>query len=78
MVLYTTVTTIFIYLPMYLAVLGLKLWYVGSLNPDLWHMGSSSLIRDQTGPLRGECGVFATGSPGKSLPLSYFRTFPSL
>ena len=47
MVLYTTITSIFIYLPIYLAVLGLKLQFMGSLNSYLWHVGSSSLIRDQ-------------------------------
>ena len=47
MVLYTTITTVFIYLPIYLALLGLQLRYVGSLNSYMRHVGSSALIRDQ-------------------------------
>ena len=40
----------------------------GMQDLSLWQVGSSSLTRDRTlGPLNWECGVSATGPPGKSL-----------
>ena len=77
--LYTTITTVVIYLPIYLAVLGLKLRYVGSLNPDLWHMGSSSLIRGQTWALcvgsAESLPLDHQGSPDHCLILEHFLHF---
>lgn len=39
-----------------------------------WHVGSSSLMRDQTqAPCFWDCRVLATGLPGKSQELVFFE-----
>ena len=45
-------------------------------DPHLWHVGSSSLTRDQTwAPLHWKHGVLATGLPGKSVVLLGLTNF---
>ena len=49
----------------------LDLWH---MNSQLWHVGASSLTRDQIpGLLHWELGVLATGPPGKS-PIPFHTT----
>ena len=74
---YTTSTTwkalyIYTYRWICMTVPGLS-WGTRDLQSLLWHVGSISWPRMEPGPLRWECGVLATGPPGKSQRYSFKR-----